>query len=129
MGEKLEHETGHTEVDVGLGVIGTLLIVAGEATGLVEPAKGAFDNPAFVDELEALGVVAAADDVEVKLAEGTQAFDPCDQGTGIASIGPDDLQLAKEQVKAREERDGTIAILDTGRGDLHAEDQAEGIHE
>ena len=65
----------------------------------------------------------------MEFAEGAQAFDPCDQGTGIASVGPDDLQPAKEQVETREEQDGTIAILDIGRRDLHAEDHAEGVHE
>ena len=43
-------------------MIGTLLIVAGEATGLVEPTEGALDDPALFDELKALGIVAAADD-------------------------------------------------------------------
>ena len=35
MGETLEHETGHAEVDVGLGVIGTLEMqrISGPAFG------------------------------------------------------------------------------------------------
>ena len=37
--------------------------------------------------------------------------------------------LPKEQVEARQEQDGPIAILDTGRRDLHAEDHPQGIHE
>ncbi len=34
-GQTLEHEAAHTDIDVGLGVIGSLLIVAGETAGLV----------------------------------------------------------------------------------------------
>ena len=128
-GESLEHKAGHTDVDVGLGVVGSLLIFAGEATGLVEPAEGALDNPALFDELKAFGIVAAADDCEVEFAEGTQTFDPCDQSTCIASVGPDDLQPAEEQVEARQEHHGTIAILNIGRRDPHSEDHAEGVHE
>lgn len=82
---------------MGLGMIGLLFIVAGEAAGLVEPTERAFDDPAFADELETPRVVAAADDVHVEFAEGTQSLDPCDQGTGIAPIGQMTCSLPKSR--------------------------------
>jgi hypothetical protein len=39
------------------------------------------------------------------------------------------LQPAEEQVETRQEQDGTLAILDTGWCDLHAEDHPEGVDE
>ena len=88
---------------MGLGVIDTSLIVAGQAAGLIEPGEGALDDPALPHELEARGILAAADDLQMQLAKGTQPFDPCDQGTGRATVGPDDLQPAKEKGEAREQ--------------------------
>src|SRR5476651_2288838 len=114
---------------MGLGVIGSLLVIAGEAAGLVEPTEGALDDPTLAHELEAFGVVAAADDVEVQFAEGAQPFDPLDQGTGVTAIGPDDLQFAKEKVEAGEQRSGSVPVLDGGGSHTGAEDQAQSVHE
>ena len=100
-GQSFEHDAAHADVDLGLGVIGSLLVIAGEAAGLVEPTEGALEDPTLAHEWEAFGVVAAAGDVEVQFAAGAQPFDPLDQGPGVAAIGPDDWQFAQEEVEAQ----------------------------
>ena len=127
IGQALEHEPTHANVDMGFGVTDSFFIVAGQSSALVQPTESALDNPSLFDELKALGPVAAADDVEVELAEGTQPFDPGDQGTAIAAICPDDLQSAKEQVEARKEGDGPVPVLHGGGSHADTQNQAKGI--
>ena len=111
-----------------LGMIDSALIVANQASALVEPAKGPLYDPALSDKLEAFGVIAAADDLQVQPAEWAQSLDPLDQRAGIAAIGPEDLQPAKEKIESREQMGGSIAVLHRGGSHAHPEDQAEGIY-
>jgi len=97
--------------------------------GLMEPGEGALDDPTLADKLEALGIIAAADDLQMQLAKGTQPFDPSDQCTGIAAIRPDDLQPAEEKAEAREERDGPVAVLNGGGSHANSQKHAEGVHQ
>jgi len=68
--QSLEHETAHANVDVGFGMTGSLFNVTGEAPGPGDPTEGAHHDQALAHELEALGVAAAADNVEMKPADG-----------------------------------------------------------
>ena len=57
-------------------MIDATFIVWCQAAAFIEPTEGALDDPALADELEALGIVLAAHDLQVQPAEGAQTFDP-----------------------------------------------------
>lgn len=69
MGVSAQEHATHGDEDHGLGDIKALLIVAHEAPPAGHPAEGAFDHPSARQNLEALLVVAAADDLDGEIEE------------------------------------------------------------
>jgi hypothetical protein len=66
-------------------------IVAAQEARLGEPAKGTFHDPPLGKHLEAFGVVAPPHNLQLEFAGGAKLFDPANQFSQIATIGPDDL--------------------------------------
>src|SRR5690606_39630104 len=128
-GDSGEHSLGHGEIDEGFGVLNFHLVVADQATGLDEPAEGALNDPSFRQNLEALHVVAALDDLQVDLA---MAFHPrhlADEFPGIAAIRPDLLEPAVGGGENGQQQTGTIPVLHVGGRDPQREDEAEGVYQ
>ena len=63
-------------------------VVEAQAAGFDQPAKGALDDPALGQEFETFGLAAAAHDLQMQPAKGTQGLHPCDQLACIAAVGP-----------------------------------------
>ena len=76
VGQSLEHEAAQPNGNRRFGVFDSSFIVAGPPSGLVKPTEGALDDPALAHDLEVLGLVAAADNVQMEFAKATPPFDP-----------------------------------------------------
>ena len=101
--------------------VGSLhFIVEAQAVGFDQPAESPLDDPSLGQELEALGLIAAANDPQLQSAKGPQGFESCHQLAGRATVSPDAGQPVIEKGTSREQGDRTLAVLDAGWGDLHA---------
>src|ERR1051325_8209803 len=109
-GQAADHETNHTNPDHRLAMIHADLIVAAKPSRLKEPTKGSFYDPPLGQNLEALGLVRSSDDLQPQLAKRPKLLDPLDQGSQIATIGPDDLHSLIQSNQDRDE------ILGRSRG-------------
>ena len=102
------------------------LMVFAEPTVFAEPSEGALDNPATREDFKADGVIAAAHDVQHPMAVG---FDPVDQLTCIAAIGPQPSEPGKVLFSLGQQLLGAVAILYvTGMHDDHQQ-QSDGVDE
>ena len=70
--------------DEGFGGVGADLVVLGEATKVVEPAKGRFDHPASGQNLEAGLGAAAPDDLQAQRTLAATVHTPTISRTGRA---------------------------------------------
>jgi len=87
-GQASEHDADHGESDPGGDGSAIAFEVAGEMTVAADPGEAAFDDPAFGQDDEAVGV-AAFDDLDRPMAGGrgdARQFRPL-----IAGIGEDAL--------------------------------------
>ena len=100
---------------------GLYLIVGTQTAGLHQPAESPLDDPPLGQEFEAFGLVAAAHDVQMPPDKRTQGLDPCDQLARIAAVSPDAGQPVIEKGTRREQAHRTLAVLDTGWGDVQGE--------
>lgn len=101
-----------------------MLIVADEASVLEDPGEGPLDHPAPRQHLEALGVGAAANDLEgdMRLVGG-----PLHEATGIAAIGEDAFDERVALARALERQLAAIAVLHVGGMDANREEPAIGV--
>lgn len=106
---------------------GAVLDVSGEAPAAVQPAEGAFDDPALGEGDEALGGTGPLDDLERRaggLANGGGGV-----GALVAAVGDDAFQERKEPAHLLQHRQAAVAVLDVGRQDVHPEHQPERIND
>src|SRR6266404_8468785 len=127
-GQASEHKTNHTNANHRFTMIYSNFIVAAQAPGFKEPAKGSLHQPAFRQNFKTLGSITPSDDLQFQFAIGTQLFDPRNQLSQIAAIGPDDLQSAKEVHQSLDQRFGGVSILHGGAGNHQAQDQTQRVH-
>ena len=78
MGETVQHEPDHGELDHGLRDFGQFLVVLGKAPPASEPAEGSLGHPAAWDDGEALGPSETSDDDQRQAEEeaGEQGREP-----------------------------------------------------
>ena len=124
MGEAVQHEPDHGQLDHGLGDLGQLLVLLGEAAPATQPAERPLRHPAAREENEALGPGEAPDHDQGKPEQeaGEQSREPV-----VSAIGEHDLEPRVEPLQPAQQIAGTIGILDVGGMDNNAEQQAGGI--
>ena len=126
-GQASEHDADHGETDEGGDGMSIALEVAGEASIAADPRQGAFDDPAFGQDDEAVQLV-ALDDLEFPgagLCDGAGRFHAL-----IAGIGEDALDEREEVARAPIENEPrAIAILHIGRMDDDVQQETERVDE
>ena len=122
--ETPHHQVNHGNSDPRLRGLRQRLEVFTQPSRAIEPAEGAFDNPAPLHHMKALGVPRAFHNHEGPLQHGR---DPCDQLAGVAAIGPDELQPREAGDQRCQDRFGPVAILDPRRMHHDDEDQPEDV--
>ena len=105
-----------------------LLVVAGEAALLDQPAEAALDDPAAWQHHEALLVFELLDDAQGK-ARGVAEELPhvLHEGfefSGVATVGEDDEQAQQAVAQQAQEQLRAVTILHAGGRDHHAQEQA-----
>ena len=86
----------------------------------MEPAEGAFDDPAAGQQLESFGVVAPAHDLQAQGAVAKACAHPVGEFVArVAAVGPEELEIAQGFVDLVEQEGGSIAVLQTGGVDAH----------
>lgn len=116
----------HGQVDHCLAAFGEHLVVLAQASVSLEPPEGAFHDPSLGQDHEARHVVAALDDFQNPAPELSR---PVDQLSGIAAIGPDQLQPGEAAFEFGQHQLGSIAVLNVGRMHHHGQHQAEGVYD
>ncbi len=101
--------------------------VFGEPPAATDPGEGAFDDPAFWDNHEAMQV-AALDDLDAPPAGCSDS--PRRFWSLIAGVGEDALYERKQAPRALVEHEpGAVAILHVGRVDHDIQQEAERVDE
>src|SRR6267378_845335 len=103
-------------------------IVAAKPPRLVEPAKSSLYYPALRQDLETLGAITAANDLQSEFAVGTKLLHPLHQGAQVAAIGPDDLQASIHTHQELDEALGGVAVLHRGWCNHNRQDQSQAVH-
>jgi hypothetical protein len=88
-GQAAAHEHGHRPQNDGFAGLGAPFVVTDQAPAAQEPGEGSFDDPAAGQDLKALDVVAAADDVE---DDSEVLGGPVGEVAGVTAVGPDPRQ-------------------------------------
>ena len=99
-------------------------MVADEAPVLEDPGKGPLDHPAPRQQLETLGVRAAADDLQ---GNAGLAGSPAHEAAGMAAIGEDAFDKRVALARALERQLAAVAVLDMGAVDADREEPAIGV--
>src|SRR4051794_9792531 len=123
-GRAVQHEPDHRQLDHGLGDLGQLLVVPGEAAPAAEPAERPLRHPTTREEDEALGPGEAPDDDQRQPEQeaGEQGREPV-----VDPVGEHRPQPRVEPLQALEEIADAVRVLDVGGVDDHAEQQARGV--
>ena len=125
--QSAEHDADHGEVDEGGGAADVALEVFGQPSTAADPGEGAFDDPTFWEDNEAMWL-GALDDLELP---GPGLRDVGGQG-GAAVVGvAEDALDAWEAASgaAIEDQPGAVAILHVGRMDHDIQEEAERVDE
>ena len=99
--------------------------VFGEAPTSSEPCEGALDDPAPGQELEAFDPVRPLDDFDLPRAAVGECVDKL--FAAINPIGEDMLKSWKAVPQARQQRNGTVDILNVGGMNICSQQQAVGV--
>jgi len=81
----LQHESDHGDLNHGLAIFNQFFIVLAEATGMAQPSKRAFHDPAFGKDLKTNLLFELPNDLQHPT---TPAIEPLDQLSGVTAIGP-----------------------------------------
>ena len=102
--------------------------VLGETTTSTEPTDGAFDDPALGQNDEALGVIAAADDLGCQARQGVgQTI--MEYRPGVGAVGKQFLEKRQLPEQRGQDQEAAIAILNSGGGDQRLQQQSQSIDE
>lgn len=124
-----QHEASHPmdpgDVDPRLAVARMAFVVLGQPPVTPEPAEGPFDDPPQRLDLEGGRPGLARNDLQHPRAVGR---DPAGEGP-VHGVGPDLGQSRQLAGAALDHHGGRIEVLNVGRQDDQAPDQAEGVNE
>ena len=124
MGEAVQHEADHGQLDHGRRDLGQLLVLLRKATPAAEPAERPLRHPAARDDGEALGPGDAPDDDQGQAEQeaGEQGREPV-----VDAVGEHDAEPGVEPLQAPEEIADAVRVLHVGGVHDHAEQQARGV--
>ncbi len=111
-------------------VAGFALVIAHEAAGFHEPAKGALHHPALRQQLKSFRLVATFDDFERQAGvpeEGSHLLHPGFQFSLIAAVRVDQPHAQKQMAEQTEQDLGSVPVLHAGGADVDAQEQPLGI--
>jgi len=100
-------------------------VVAGAAAVSGDPGQCSFDDPTSWQDNESGHVVAAFDDLHGD-TEGVAG--PVQEFAGVAAVGPDEPDPLACLAQVLQQRPGTVAVLNAGRGDQHTDQQPDGVN-
>lgn len=124
-GEAAQHEADHGEAQEGERGPGEVLDILGQPAAAVQPAEGALDDPPLRQRLEAAHAVGTLDDLQLPAAKGAHG-----RRRGrplITAVGEHALDEREQAPRLPEDRQAAVAVLDIGRMDAGAQEQAERI--
>jgi len=128
LGQAAELNTDHGYINPGFGAGERAFIIAHQAAVVHQPAESAFDHPAPWQDFKALNIIGAFDHFDFQF--GAQRFNPVSKGVpGITAIDPQEAKPNKPAQHPAQDRLAAVALGGVGRGDDHAQDQAQGIHQ
>src|SRR4051794_109730 len=124
VGEAVQHEADHGQLDHGLGDLGQLLVLPGEAAPPAEPAERPLRHPAPGEEDEAGAAREPAHDDQGQPEQeaGQQGREPV-----VGAVGEHDLEPGVEPLQPPQQVDGAVRVLDVGGVDDDPEQQAAGV--
>ena len=114
----------HANQDHGLAIVGQFFVVLTQASIPSKPTERAFDDPAFGQHLEPLGVVVAFDDLQDPSA---RLLHPANELSRIAAVGPNELESRQRSVDCFQHQLGAVAILHVRRMNDDAPNQTERV--
>jgi hypothetical protein len=105
-----------------------VLPVLGQPAASAEPSEGSFNNPAFGQDHESLGVIGTLDDFSFQMRQHAgQSL--VEFASLIAAVGEELFQERKHPEQGRHDENAAIAILNIGRMDDGMKQQAQRIYE
>ena len=107
--------------------MGVALEVPGEAPAAANPRKGALDDPALGQNLEALSGIIAF--YNLKFPWPRARHNESHFLAAVASVGEDALDEGEQSACPAQQREGAIAILDIGGKDHDVQQQTQRVDE
>ncbi len=124
LGQAFEHETDHCEADEGGDCSRVALEVAAKAAVPADPGETALDDPSLRQDDEPMQI-GALDDLDLPAAcsfDGVRHFAPL-----VSGVGENPLDEWKAPPHLAQQAAGAVAVLNVGRQNAHAEEQAERV--
>ncbi len=124
--ELSEHEANGGEFEERQSPAVEAFPILGQSAASVQPADRAFHDPAPGLHDEAFGGVGALDDFDLEQRQDfRQRF--AEPRTLVGRVGEQFPQQREHARQRREQRDGAVAILHAGRGDVGAQEKSLGV--
>lgn len=125
-GQALQHDAGHGDVNPAFVRTGEALVALAEAARVVEPAKGALDDPAAGQQDEPFALFGAQ---HHRQAEREPLGDPVHELARIAAVHPDFPELLAAARQMAQQSPRTVAVLHAGGGHHHRQQQPQRVYQ
>ena len=125
-GQAAQHDADHGEAEEGRDGSGVTLEVAGQAAVAADPGKSTLDDPSLGQDDEAMGI-AALDDLQAPAAGLGDEFGHL--WPLVAGVGKDAFDERKGSPCGAQQVARAVAILQIGRVDGDAQQEAKRIDE
>jgi hypothetical protein len=123
-----EHQANGREAEEGERIVIEVFPVLGEPSTAIEPADGAFDNPALGQYDEAFDMIAPSDDLGNEIGH-----DACqtvvEHWPGIGAVGKQLPEKRELPEQGGQQQKASVAVLNIGRRDQRVQQQAQRINE
>jgi hypothetical protein len=127
--EATHHQVDDDDADDDLTSLRLQLVIFAQTPVALEPPPRPLHDPPFRTYFKAPGALGPLDDVQTYGPMPPQRPNPGDQWAGRGLIGPDEPQARTLVLEDGQEIFGAIAVLHTGGGEDHGEQQSHWVHE
>ena len=124
--QSAQHQVDHGDMNKHLGRIGTHFIVFAQPTVPVKPGECALYNPAFWEQLKALGLVRAKYHVQSKTKPRSH---PVQRLATVATVNPDTTQFLATPAQGLAKQFGIVTVLYRSGRDHDGHQQTQGVHQ